>query len=348
MKNYKSYALFILITAQLFTACVEKKQQTGSEKTAKVTETAGTGQNAILPSWNDTKTRQRIVNYVKAVTTQGNDFIPPEDRIAVFDNDGTLWSEQPTYFQVEFVLNRIKKMAPKHPEWKKDKLIQTAVNHDLKKLREKYGAKGLGRLMAIAQSGITTAEFDVIVKNWMKTARHPITGKPYTKMTFQPMLELLNYLRSNNFKVYIVSGGGTDFMRAWATGTYDVPPENIIGSYSALKYEKKNGKPVLIKEATTIIINDGPGKAKNIHRFIGKKPVIAFGNSDGDLQMLEWCASNKYKNLPAFIHHTDRKREWAYDRNSRVGRLNAGLDEAAKDGWLVVDMKNDWSVIHPN
>ena len=347
MKKYSSVSLIFLITVLSFTSCKTNKKQ-DTEQGFTIEEATKSAKRTVLPSWNDTKTRQRIINYVNSVTTQGDDFVPTEDRIAVFDNDGTLWSEKPTYFQVEFALYRLKKMAPKHPEWKKDKFMQTALNHDLKKLRDRYGANGLAKLMAIAQTGVTTVEFDALVKKWMKTARHPITGKPYSKMTFQPMLELLAFLRANDFNIFIVSGGDIDFMRAWATKIYGVQPENIIGNYPSLDYEKKNGKPVLIKEAKILIINDGPDKAKNIHRFIGKKPVIAFGNSDGDIQMLEWCASNKYKNLSAFIHHTDSKREWAYDRNSRIGKLNAGLDEANKKGWLVVDMKKDWAVIHPD
>ena len=346
MKTYSSLVLIFLIGGLTLNSCKDKKQQSATEQTT-TSEVTGNANADPLSAWNNTKAKLRIISFVDAVTTQGSDFIAPEDRIAVFDNDGTLWSEHPTYFQVEFILFRIKKLAPKHPEWKKNKLIQTAIKHDLQKLREKYGARGMGQLMGIAMAGISTDELNSLVKSWMKNARHPITGKPYSKMTFEPMLELIKYLQSNNFKVYIVTGGGIDFMRAWATEVYGVQPENIIGSYSNLNYEIKNGKPVLIKDAKILIINDGPEKAKNIHRFIGKKPVIAFGNSDGDLQMLEWCAANKHKSLSAYIHHTDSKREWAYDRKSRIGTLNAGLDEAAKKGWLVVDMKKDWKIIHP-
>jgi len=347
MKTYKLAVLIFLIGTIPFTSCKNKKQEAQKEERSVTENIQEPKETGPLPSWNDTKAKERIISFVKAVTTQGSDYIPPEDRIATFDNDGTLWSEKPTYFQVEFVLYRIKKMAPKHPEWKKNKLMQTAIKHDLKKLREKYGARGLGQLMGIAMSGITTDELNSLVKSWMKNARHPVTGKPYSKMTFKPMLELIKYLQENNFKVYIVTGGGIDFMRAWAPEVYGVAPENIIGSYSHLTYKVEKGKPVLIKDAKILIVNDGPEKAKNIHRFIGKKPVIAFGNSDGDIQMLEWCSANKYKNLAGFIRHTDKKREWAYDRTSRIGTLNAGLDEAAKKGWLVVDMKKDWRVIHP-
>ncbi len=301
-----------------------------------------------LPSWNNTKTKKRITNFVKAVTTVGADsYIDPENRIATFDNDGTLWSEQPTYFQVEFVLYRIKQLAPQHPEWKKDKLIQAALNHDLETLRKKFGTKGLVKLMAIAQAGITTDEFEKIVNKWITTAKHPTTGKLFIEMVYQPMLELISYLQDKDFKVYIVSGGGIDFMRVWAEKVYGIPRQHILGSIGKLNYEKIKGKPVLIKSNEVFFVNDGPGKPVSIHQFIGRKPLIAFGNSDGDLQMLEWCDANKNRNLPAYIHHTDAKREWAYDRKSRIGTLDKGLDEAAKKDWLVVDMKKDWKVIYP-
>jgi phosphoglycolate phosphatase-like HAD superfamily hydrolase len=347
MKTGKSF-LFILFVLQLsITSCVQKRDTNTDENL--LLDTIGEKQlNNPLPSWNDTKTKNRIIDFVKTVTTKdSSDYIEQADRIAVLDDDGTLWSEKPTYFQIEFILYRIKQLAPSHPKWEKDKLIKTAIKHDLTTLRKKYGVNGLGKLMAIAQSGMTTAEFEQTVQKWIKKARHPITGKLFSEMTFQPMLELIEYLKSNDFKVYIVSGGGIDFMRAWTKDVYGIPKEQVIGSYQELEYKKINGKPVLVKLPDIIFIDDKDGKVKAIHRVIGKKPVIAFGNSDGDLQMLEWCSANKYKSLSAFIHHTDAKREWAYDRNSPIGQLNMGLDEAAKKGWLVVDMKKDWKYIHP-
>ena len=340
--------LFILFVLQFTISSCVQKRDTNTESNPSSSTNVENRLNDPLPSWNDMKTKHRIIDFVKTVSTRDSSgYIKQADRIAVFDNDGTLWSEQPTYFQIEFVLYRIKQMAPKHPKWKKDKLIQAAIKHDLKTLRKKYGAKGLGKLMAITQSGMTTGEFERIVQNWIKNARHPITGKLYSEMVFQPMLELIGYLKDNGFKVYIVSGGGIDFMRAWTKDVYGIPKERVIGSYQELEYKKVNGKPVLIKMPDILFVDDNEGKVKAIHRVIGKKPVIAFGNSDGDLQMLEWCAANKYKSLSAYVHHTDAKREWAYDRKSNIGALNQGLDVATANNWLIVDMKNDWKVIHP-
>ena len=300
-----------------------------------------------LPSWNDTKSKTRIIEFVKVVTDKVSpNYIPPSERIATFDNDGTLWSEQPFYFQIFFVFDRIKAMAPSHPKWKKDKLIQAVINNDLEKVR-KYGAEGLGKLMGLTQAGMTTDEFDPIVKEWIKTARHPVTGKKFTEMVFQPMLELIDFLKDNDFKVYIVSGGGIDFMRPWTETVYGIPTEQVIGSRQKLEYEKVNGKPVLMKMTDIEFVDDGPNKPIAIHQIIGKRPVISFGNSDGDLQMLEWTWAGNGKRLSAYIHHTDAKREWAYDRNSKIGTLDKGLDEAAEKGWLVVDMKKDWEVIYP-
>jgi phosphoserine phosphatase len=350
MKVFNRSLFIISIGLISFSSCVrtnkEAPTEAGTKKDSVTTEVILAADP--LPSWNDTKSKQRIISFVNSVSTQGNaDFITPENRIATFDNDGTLWSEKPTYFQIEFVFYRIKQMAPEHPEWGKDKLIQTAVNHDLQTLRKKYGAKGLGKLMVISQSGLTTDQYEKIVRNWIKRAKHPVSGKLYRNMVFQPMLELIKYLQDNNFKVYIVSGGDIDFMRAWTKDVYGISKENVIGSYQALKYEKINGKPVLQILPEISFVNDKEEKVTAIQRFIGKKPVISFGNSDGDLQMLEWCSANKIKNLAAYIHHTDAKREWAYDRESRIGTLDKGLDEAARKGWLVVDMKKDWKVIYP-
>jgi len=300
-----------------------------------------------LPSWNDTNSKNRIIEFVKVVTDKESaNYVPPPERIATFDNDGTLWSEQPIYFQLYFVFDRIKALAPSHPKWKKDKLIQAVINDDLEKVR-KYGAEGLGKLMALTQSGMTTDEFDPLVKKWIKTARHPVTGKKFSEMVFQPMLELINFLKENDFKVYIVSGGGIDFMRPWTEQVYGVPKEQVIGSRQKLKYEKVNGKPVLMKLSDIEFVDDAANKVIAIYQIIGKRPILSFGNSDGDLQMLEWTWAGKGKRMSAYIHHTDAKREWVYDRNSKIGTLNKGLDEAAEKGWLVVDMKKDWKVIHP-
>ncbi len=301
-----------------------------------------------LPSWNNGASKQRIIDFVKKASDASNpDYVPPAERIAVFDNDGTLWSEKPTYFQVEFVLYRIKQLAPKHPEWQDDGLFETAIKRDLPKLRKEYGAQGLARLMAVAQSGMATEVFEEIVREWIKNAKHPETGRLFSQMVYQPMLELIKYLQDNDFQVYIVSGGGIDFMRTWASGVYGIPRDHVLGSIPKYAYKKIKGKPVLIKKADILFVDDKEGKPMLIHQVIGRKPILAFGNSDGDLQMLEWCASNTHPNLAAYIHHTDDEREWVYDRDSNVGRLDKGLDAAEKNSWLVVDMKKDWKVIYP-
>ena len=350
MKTIRTPFYFLMAIFILSASCVKEndKSPAKSKEPAVKQQAAVKKTTTPLPSWNNTKTKQRIIAFVKAATNKNSGaYIPPAGRIATFDNDGTLWAEHPTYFQIEFVLYRVKKLAPDHPEWKKDKLIQTAINHDLEKLRKKYGTKGMGKLMAISQADMTTDEFSATVKEWIKNARHPVSGKLFSQMVYQPMLELIKYLQENQFKVYIVSGGGLDFIRSWAEDVYGIPKDRIIGSYQQLNYEKIDKKPVLMRTPEIIFVNNAENKAVAIHRFIGRKPVISFGNSDGDLQMLEWCDANQYKSLPAYIHHTDGKREWAYDRDSRTGRLDKGLDEAAAQGWLVVDMKKDWKVIFP-
>ncbi len=301
-----------------------------------------------LPSWNDNGHKQMIVDYVRRVTSPDSAvYIEPVARIAVFDNDGTLWSEQPLYFQLYFIFDRIRSLAPQHPEWKKDKLIRAVLAGDLEKIR-KFGGEGIARLMAITQAGMTTEVFDEIVRKWIGTARHPVSGKPFTQMTYQPMLELIRYLQENGFKVYIVSGGDQDFIRPWTMETYHIPREQVIGSRQKLEYRKlENGKPVLERLPDMDFVNNGAGKAIAIHQYIGRRPVIAFGNSDDDLQMLEWTRWGKERSLVGFVHHTDAKREWAYDRDSHIGRLDQGLDIARRRGWLVIDMKKDWKVIHP-
>ena len=299
-----------------------------------------------LPSWNNTKVKSKIISYVNAVTDKNcKAYIPESDRIATFDNDGTLWAEQPTYFQIEFVLDRIKELEKEHPEWGKDKLIQTAVNHDLDKLRKKYGVKGLGKLMSITQSGMTTDEFESIVQNWIKTARHHSTNKLYKNMVYKPMVELINYLHENKFKVYIVSSGGTDFIRVFAKQLYNIDKEYVIGSYQKLEYTYIDNKPSLKKLPKIMYVSDDKGKVVSIYQIIGKKPVLAVGNSDRDIPMLEWSKSCKYNNLQIIVHHTDSVREWAYDKNTRIGILEKGLNEALDKNWLVVDMKKDWKNI---
>lgn len=300
-----------------------------------------------LPSWNDGPAKQAIVGFVDAAVRQGGEgYIAPAERIATFDNDGTLWAEQPMYFQVFFVLDRIHALAPQHPEWKTTEPYRSVLAGDAKGVAAS-GQKGLGELMATTHAGMTTDEFSAIVRDWVRTARHPVTHRPYTEMVYQPMLELLAYLRANDFKTYIVSGGGQEFMRPWTEQVYGIPPEQVIGSHGELEYRQTEQGPALFKLPKLALIDDGPGKPVGIQRFIGRRPVLAFGNSDGDRQMLEWTAHGTGPRFAGLIHHTDGKREWAYDRQSKIGRLDQALDQAARDGWFVVDMARDWKQIYP-
>ena len=300
-----------------------------------------------LPSWNDTSPKQTIIAFVEKVTKEGSaDFVPVPERIATFDNDGTLWSEQPLYFQAFFAIDRVKALAPEHPEWKEKEPFTSILKGDMKGLPAS-GESGLIALLAATHTGMTTDEFEKTVTDWIATAKHPKTGKLYTEMVFQPMLELLGYLRAHGFKTYIVSGGGIEFMRAWAERVYGIPPEQVIGSTGKLKFELREGKPVLVKEPEIDLVDDGPGKPVGIQRAIGRRPTVAFGNSDGDLQMLQWTAAGTGPRFCLYVHHTDAEREYAYDRESHVGKLDKGLDEAAATGWTIVDMKADWKVIYP-
>lgn len=300
-----------------------------------------------LASWRDGKTKQQIVDFVKKTTTSGSpDFIPPEKRIAVFDNDGTLWAEQPVYFQVFFVQDQLKAQAAKHPEWKTTEPFKSALAGDFNGVAA-TGEKGVAQLVAATHAGMTSDEFAQNVRQWVSSARHPKTGRVFTEMVYQPMLELLHYLRDHGYKTYIVSGGGQDFMRAWAWATYGIPPEQVIGSEGELKFELRDGKPVLVKLPKIALIDDGPGKPVGIERFIGQRPVFAFGNSDGDQQMLEWVAGSDGAHFAGLVHHTDADREWAYDRQSKIGKLDKALDEANAKGWTVVDMKQDWLQVFP-
>jgi len=300
-----------------------------------------------LPSWNDGAVKQAIVSFVEATTdAAGPDFVPEPERIAVFDNDGTLWSEQPAYFQLLFAVDRVKSMAPEHPEWKKTQPFQAVLEGDMKTLAA-AGEHGLLEIVMATHAGMTTGEFEKIASDWLATARHPTTGRPYTEMVFQPMLELLDYLRGNGFKTFIVSGGGIEFMRPWTEEVYGIPPEQVVGSSIKTAYEVRDGEPVLVRKPELDFIDDKAGKPVGINSHIGRRPIAAFGNSDGDFQMLEWTTAGDGARLGMLIHHTDAEREWAYDRDSHIGRLDRGLDEAADRGWVVVDMKNDWTVVYP-
>ncbi len=304
-------------------------------------------QSDPLPSWNDGAAKARILEFVRAVTVAGTPtFVPPAERIAVFDNDGTLWSEQPAYFQLLFALDRIKALAPKHPEWKTKQPFKAALEGDMKALAAS-GEHGLLELVMATHAGNTTQEFESIVKDWLATARHPRFKRPYTELVYQPMLELLAYLRSNGFKTFIVSGGGIEFMRPWVEKVYGVPPEQVVGSSIKVKYDVREGKPALVRLPAINFIDDKAGKPVGIHYHIGRQPIAAFGNSDGDFQMLEWTTSGPGARLGLVVHHTDAEREYAYDRKSPIGRLDRGLDEAGQRRWTVVDMKRDWRRIYP-
>ncbi|HKX59260.1 MAG TPA: HAD family hydrolase [Steroidobacteraceae bacterium] len=300
-----------------------------------------------LPSWNDTASRQAILRFVGRVTAAGStDFVPVPERIAVFDNDGTLWSEQPVYNQAAFIVDRVKALAPEHPEWTAKDPFASILKGDLKGALAS-GEQGLVELVTATHSGMTTDEFGATVDQWIRTARHPKTQRLYTEMVYLPMLELLDYLRANGFKTFIVSGGGTDFMRPWVERVYGIPPEQTIGTTADLKFEMQDGKPRLRKLPTVDHVDDKAGKPVGIHRHIGRRPIAAFGNSDGDLQMLQWTCAGAGARLCLYVHHTDAQREWAYDRESHIGRLDKGLDEAAASGWTVVDMKRDWNRVFP-
>ena len=303
--------------------------------------------NDPLPSWNDRQAKQNITDFVNTVTTEnGPDFVPRTERIAVFDNDGTLWPEQPMYFQLAFALDRVKTLAPEHPEWKTTQPFKAALEGDLKTLFA-GGEHALLELVMATHAGNTTEEFSQIVKDWLATAKHPETGRPYTDMVYQPMLELLAYLRANGFKTYIVSGGGIEFMRPWTEDIYGIPPEQVIGSSIKTEFELRDGTPVLVRLPEINFIDDKAGKPVGINQHIGRRPIAAFGNSDGDLQMLQWTCAGSGKRFCLYLHHTDAKREWAYDRESSIGRLDKGLDEAKTKNWTILDMKNDWKVIYP-
>ncbi len=300
-----------------------------------------------LPSWNEGPNKQAILSFVERITRAGSpDYVVPAKRIATFDNDGCLWSEQPLYFQAIFIFDRIKTLAPQHPEWKKSEPFASVLKGDMKKALA-GGEKALLEMAMATHAGITIEEFDQTVRDWLATARHPQTKRPYNEMIFQPMLEVLSYLRANGFKTFIVTGGGIDFVRVFAEQTYGIPPEQVVGSSIKTGYEIRKGNPTLVKLPELNFIDDKEGKPIGIHMHIGRRPIAAFGNSDGDFQMLEWTKSGKGARFSLLVHHDDAEREWAYDRESHIGKLDRGLDEAGKREWIIVSMKNDWKRIYP-
>jgi len=300
-----------------------------------------------LPSWTDGPTKTAITAFVTEVTTASSpSFVPPAERIAVFDNDGTLWVEQPMYTQLAYVIDRVKTLAPAHPQWQQEQPFKAVLTGDLEALKAS-GMDGVTKLLAATHANMTTTEFERIASDWISSARHPRFDRLYTQVVYQPMLELLDYLRANGFKTFIVSGGGIDFMRPWTERVYGIPPEQVIGSQIAMTYEVKNGTPVLMREPEVAFIDDKAGKPAGIQRHIGRRPILAFGNSDGDYQMLEWTTAGAGKRLGLILHHDDGEREYAYDRESHVGRLSKGLDDAGSKGWTLVSMKRDWSRVFP-
>jgi len=300
-----------------------------------------------LPSWNDGPSKQAITAFVARVTREGSpERVAPEQRIAVFDNDGTLWSEQPLYFQFMFVADRVKALAPQHPEWKEKEPFKSLLAGDFKGALA-GGEQAVVELMAATHAGMTTEEFSALVLDWTANAKHPRFQRPYTECVFQPMLELLAYLRANGFKTFIVSGGGVEFMRPWAEKVYGIPPEQVVGSRGKLRFEVRDGKPVLVKLPEVDLVDDKEGKAIGIQQQIGRRPLMAFGNSDGDLQMLQWTTAGQGPRFALLVHHTDAEREWAYDRPSSIGQLDKGLEEAKVKGWTLVDMQKEWKRIYP-
>jgi hypothetical protein len=300
-----------------------------------------------LPSWNDGANKKAIVTFVGRVTREGGpDFVPVPERIAAFDNDGTLWSEKPLPFQLLFAFDQVKAMAPAHPEWRSTEPFASVLKGDLAAVAA-AGEHGILPVIAATHAGMTTDEFSQTVHRWITTATHPKTGAPYTAMVYQPMLELLTYLRANGFKTFIVSGGGVEFMRPWTDSVYGIPPEQVVGSVGKLKFEPRGGRPVLVKLPEVDFIDDKEGKPVGIQSRIGRRPIAAFGNSDGDLQMLQWAMAGAGLRFALFVHHDDAEREFAYDRKDPLQPFNQGWNEAVANGWTVVSMKNDWRVIYP-
>lgn len=304
-----------------------------------------------LPSWNDGISKQAILEFVKDTTDASRPtFVPPAERIATFDNDGTLWPSHPMYTQLAFALDRIKELAPQHPEWKTQQPFKAVLDNDMKALAA-GGEKGLIELIMTSHAGMSTAEFEAVVTDWFRTAQHPRFKKPYTELAYQPMLELLEYLRANGFKTYIVSGGGIEFMRPMTEAVYGIPPEQVIGSSIETKYEMKDGKPVLMRLPKVHFIDDKTGKPVGINEFIGRRPVAAFGNSDGDREMLEWTGAADGARLMMLVFHDDAEREYAYGPASGLPDTKFGtfsqslMDEAGKKGWVVISMKDDWKRI---
>jgi phosphoserine phosphatase len=318
-----------------------------SSSTQKEVSTQQNATTDPLPSWNEGETKNAIIDYVKdVINPESQSFIEVADRIATFDNDGTLWSEHPIYFQFFFAIDRVKAMAPDNKAWNNQEPFKSVLNNDMESLN-KQGMKALLEIVMTTHAGMTTDEFETLVTEWISKAKHPIKDKLFTELVFQPMLELLDYLRANDFKVFIVSGGGIEFMRPWTEQVYGIPADQVIGSSIKTEYDYNDGNPVINRLAEFDLIDDKEGKPIGINRYIGRKPVFACGNSDGDLQMLRWADANPLKSFKLYVHHTDSIREWAYDRKSHIGTFDKGMDEANEKGWTIIDMAEDWKLIYP-
>lgn len=327
-------------------ACASHEPPATAQAAPPAAATAGVPTAAALPSWQDSAARAAILKFVAGVTQQGAPtYVPPEARIAVFDNDGTLWSEQPMPFQVLFMIDQLKAAAPRHPEWQRNPAFKALMAHDSAALAKNQ--KALLQLLEEANSGMSTDEYDESIRTWLASAKHPTLGRPYTDLVYQPQLELLDLLKANGFTVWIVSGGTTEFMRVWASEAYGIAPEHMVGTEEKLKYAMRDGKPVLIREPGFDFIDDGAGKPVGIFRAIGQRPILAFGNSDGDREMLEYTTGGAGPSLGLLLHHDDAAREFAYDRNAGSARLDKAWDEAQTRGWIVVSMKQDWKTVYP-
>lgn len=332
----------VLCACVLLSACASHQTPGAASQQPRSTQQLA----AALPSWQDGPARAAIVRFIADVTHEGaTTYVPPEARIAVFDNDGTLWSEQPLPFQLSFMIDQLKAAAPHHPEWRRTAAYKALLANDTAALAR--NRKALLQMIAAANSGMTTSEYDRSIRAWLATAKHPVLNRPYTQLVYQPQLELLDLLRDNGFRIWIVSGGTAEFMRAWVSETYGVPPEQVVGTEEKLKYEVREGSPVLIRQPGFDFVDNGSRKPVGIFRAIGKRPILAFGNSDGDRQMLEYVASAPGERLAVLLHHDDAEREFAYDRQSSTARLDKAWDEAKREGWIVVSMKKDWKTVYP-
>jgi haloacid dehalogenase-like hydrolase len=343
----KRFIPVLWLALTLAAACTSDSQTGATSQPSAPPTTQAAGAGDPLPSWNEGRTKDAIRDFVGRVTKEGSpDFVPVPARIATFDNDGTLWTEKPLPFQLLFAFDRVKALAPQHPEWATKEPFASLLKGDMAKVLA-AGSKGLAEVMAVTHAGMTTDEFTPIVEQWITTAKHPQTGRLYADMVYQPMVELLAYLRANGFKTFIASGGGVEFMRGWTERVYGIPPEQVIGSIGKVKFEMREGTPVLIKLPEIEFFDDKEGKPIAIQSRIGRRPIAAFGNSDGDLQMLQWTMAGSGARFALFVHHDDAAREFAYDRTDKLQQFDKGWDEAVAKGWTVVSMKNDWKTVFP-